>query len=107
MNFIKASGLSFNNTLLSVCGGGSILLRKSLHIYEFLKTKPNISAFVSELVEAYMKSPENHADLETKVEEIIRKLLQNPDKLNISMSNPPTSPNTLSADDKKLIDSLF
>lgn len=79
----------------------------SLHIYEFLKTKPNISAFVCELVEAYMKNPENHADLETKVEEIVRRLLQNPDKLNTSMPNPSTAPNTLSADDKALLDSLF
>ena len=79
----------------------------SLHIYEFLKTKPNISAFVCELVENYMKSPENQSDLEAKVEEIVRRLLQNTDQLNISLPNPSTAPSTLSADDKKLIDSLF
>ena len=30
INFVKASGLSFNNALLSVCGGGSILLRNTI-----------------------------------------------------------------------------
>ena len=79
----------------------------SLHIFEFLKTKPNISAFVCELVENYMKSPENQDDLEAKVEEIVKKLLQNPDQLNIPISNHSPTPDTLSADDKKLIDSLF
>ena len=54
-----------------------------------------------------MKSPGNQGDLEAKVEEIVKKLLQNPDQLNISLPNPSTAPNTLSSDDKKLIDSLF
>ena len=54
-----------------------------------------------------MKSPENQSDLESKVEEIVRKLLQNPDQLNIPISNHSPTPDTLSADDKKLIDSLF
>jgi hypothetical protein len=76
-------------------------------MYEFLKTKPNISAFVCELVEKYMKSPENQGDLEAKIEEVVRKLLQNPDQLNIPISNHSPTPDTLSADDKKLIDSLF
>ena len=80
-------------------------------VYHYLKNKPNISLFICELVRTQMNAKDiTPHELETKVEELIKKVLK---QNNYSCDNnfsPPTSQNIinhLNKDDKSLIKDLF
>lgn len=76
-------------------------------VYEFLKTKPNISLYICELVIAEMNNKNTtNAELESKIEELIKKVL----KENNYCSQATTTNdiiNSLSDNDKSLIKDLF
>lgn len=76
------------------------------HIYEYLKTKDNISSYICKLVEADMYKEQHSTDLEKTVEKIILKTLQN----NRMFENMPfhnSDENKLSTEDIDLINQLF
>lgn len=76
-------------------------------MYEFVRTKAKtgISAFVCELIRRDMDRP-NEEDLDKKVEEIVRRLLQNTDGITLSSNDKPKK-NPLSDEDRELLKSLF
>ncbi|MEK4221503.1 hypothetical protein N1I86_05435 [Bacillus sp. FSL W8-0116] len=81
--------------------------QNSLHLYEYLKTKDNISSYLCKLIEADMYNQQNSSDLEAKVEEIVYKLLQNKNLLeNISWKTNDVA-EKLSEEDIDLINQLF
>ncbi|AGX43892.1 hypothetical protein [Clostridium saccharobutylicum] len=80
-------------------------------IYQYLKTKHNISLYICELVRAEMNNKNiTNAELEAKIEELIKKVLKENDYSFDSSSQTATSQNilnSLSNDDKSLIKDLF
>ncbi|KPV44077.1 hypothetical protein [Alicyclobacillus ferrooxydans] len=77
-------------------------------IYEFVKAKAereNVSAYVCDLIRRNMEQP-SEEDLDKKVEEIVRRLLQNTDAVTFSPSNQPNK-NSLTDEDRELLKSLF
>jgi len=80
-------------------------------VYQYLKTKPNISLFVCELVRNEMNNKNSTSkELDAKIEELIKKVLK---ENNYSCdSTVPTNTakniiNSLTDDDKSLIKDLF
>lgn len=76
-------------------------------VYQYLKTKPNISLFVCELVR---NENNKSSELDSKIEELIKKVLKENNYSFDSNSQTTTSQNilnTLSNDDKSLIKDLF
>ncbi|WP_096552165.1 hypothetical protein [Ureibacillus thermosphaericus] len=81
--------------------------QNALHLYEYLKTKDNISSYLCKLIEADMYNQQNAPDLEAKVEEIVYKLLQNKNLLaNVSLKTNDVV-EKLSEEDIDLINQLF
>ena len=81
--------------------------QNSLHLYEYLKTKDNISSYLCKLIEADMYNQQNAPDLEAKVEEIVYKLLQSKNFLeNIPLKIDDVD-EKLSEEDIDLINQLF
>jgi hypothetical protein len=80
-------------------------------VYHYLKSKPNISLFICELVRSEMNNKGNtNQEFETKVEEIIKKVLKENNYSFDSNSKTTASQtiiNSLSNDDKSLIKDLF
>ncbi|GMA64197.1 hypothetical protein NZD89_02430 [Alicyclobacillus fastidiosus] len=76
-------------------------------VYEFVMEKANtgISAYVCDLIRRDMNRPKEE-DLDKKVEEIVRRLLQNADGITLSPNNQPKK-NSLSDEDRELLKSLF
>lgn len=76
-------------------------------VYQYLKTKPNISLFVCELVRNEMNNKNyTSPDLDSKIEELIKKVLKENNYSFDSSSQTATS-QMLSNDDKSLIKDLF
>lgn len=75
-----------------------------IDVYEFLKTKDNVSHYLCKLVEADMKKEQNSCSLDSKVEEILHRLLQNS---NLLQEGVKITGNSLSSEDKDLINQLF
>lgn len=73
------------------------------HIYKYLKSKDNISAYICRIVEADIKNEEQQSCLEEKIIEIINQLLQD-GKI---VFDADSIPNTISNEDKDLIKNLF
>lgn len=76
-------------------------------VYEYLRAqgvKGSVSAFVCELIRRDMEHPKG-ADLDKRVEEIVRRLLQNTDGM--ELHRPNQSKEVLSDEDKELLKSLF
>lgn len=80
-------------------------------IYQYLKTKHNISLYICELVRAEMNNKNtSNVELEAKIEELIKKVLNENNYSFDNSSQTTTSQNilnTLSSDDKSLIKDLF
>ncbi|WP_160691684.1 hypothetical protein [Clostridium sp. C2-6-12] len=80
-------------------------------VYEFLKTKPNISLYICQLVKAEKNNKNtSNAELEAKIEEIIKKVLKENNYSFDSNSQTTTSQNilnSLSNNDKSLIKNIF
>ncbi|WP_148347404.1 hypothetical protein [Clostridium butyricum] len=74
-------------------------------IYEYLKTKDNISNYICNLVEKEMHSSNTDDDLESRIEIILQRLLAK-DRLTLSLSKPVTS-NTEDEDVISIINELF
>lgn len=76
-------------------------------MYEFVRAKEStgISAYVCELIRQDMNRPTNE-DLDSKVEEIVRRLLQNADGIVLQSSNH-SKKDSLSDEDRELLKSLF
>ncbi|MFJ8458186.1 hypothetical protein ACIQ57_03540 [Lysinibacillus xylanilyticus] len=81
--------------------------QNSVHIYEFIKTKENISSYLCKLIEADMNSELLPLDLESQVEQIMYKLLQNQEFLQPFTINSNESKDNLSEEDIDLINNLF
>ncbi|CDM68424.2 Hypothetical protein CM240_1260 [Clostridium bornimense] len=80
--------------------------RSKQSIYEYLKTKDNISNYICNLVEKDMHSSKNNDDdLESRIEIILQRLLTK-DGLTLSLSQPATS-NAEDEDVISLINELF
>lgn len=75
------------------------------NIYEYLKTKDNISNYICNLVEKEMHSSNSYDDLESRIEIILYRLLAK-DRLTLSQPRPVTS-NTEDEDVISLINELF
>jgi len=78
-------------------------------VYDFLKTKSNISNYVCEVIREKMNDTSDDIDLERKIEEIINKVIS---EKGITISNNisvPTSNSVenLSTDELDLIKNLF
>jgi hypothetical protein len=76
-------------------------------VYEFLKTKPNVSNYVCEVIREKINTPGNATNLENKIEEIVNRLLK---EKNVSVSNNTVSPNStevITSADMDLIKNLF
>ena len=80
-------------------------------VYEFLKTKPNISLYLCQLVKSEMNNKNtSNAELDVKIEELIKKVLNENNYSFDNSSQTATSQHildTLSSDDKSLIKDLF
>ena len=76
-------------------------------LFEFVRAKANtgISAYVCDLIRQDMECPKEE-DLDKKVEEIVRRLLQNTDGIGLS-SLDHAKRDTLSVEDRELLKSLF
>lgn len=77
-------------------------------VYEFVRgmaKRENVSAYVCDLIRRDMERP-NEEDLDQKVEEIVRRLLQNTDAITLSPSNQ-LNKHSLSDEDRELLKSLF
>ena len=84
----------------------SISIRDPI-VYEYLRAqgeKGSISAYVCNLIRCDMEQP-SEEDLYRKVEEIVRRLLQNTDA--IEFRSPSQASNSLSNEDRELLKSLF
>ncbi|MEY2372160.1 MULTISPECIES: hypothetical protein [Lysinibacillus] len=81
--------------------------QNSIHLYEFIKTKENISSYLCKLIEADMNGEHSSLDLESQVEQIMHKLLQNQEFLQPITINSNKSKDNLSAEDIDLINNLF
>lgn len=80
-----------------------------LPVYDFLKTRDNISAYICQLAMADMESGVHFDDFETKVETILLKLLKN---RNLAVQRDKIEDEgdkleSLSSEEKNLINSLF
>lgn len=78
-------------------------------VYQYLKTKPNISLFVCELVRNEMNN-NTHPELESKIKELVKKVLKENNcsfDSNSETTASQTIINKLSNDDKSLIKDLF
>ncbi|GEQ15601.1 hypothetical protein [Clostridium butyricum] len=75
------------------------------NIYEYLKTKDNISNYICNLVEKDMHSSNADNDLESRIEIILQRLLIR-DGLTLSIPQP-TSSNAEDQDVVSLINELF
>ncbi|MCS1391981.1 hypothetical protein NXZ77_10390 [Lysinibacillus boronitolerans] len=81
--------------------------QNSIHLYEFIKTKENISSYLCKLIEADMNGEHSSLDLESQVEQIMHKLLQNQEFLQPIKINSNKSKDNLSEEDIDLINNLF
>jgi hypothetical protein len=81
--------------------------QNSLSLYEYLKTRDNISSYLCKLIEADMNNEQKLSDLETKVEEILYKLLQNKKILESVSFKTDDIVEKLSDEDIDLINELF
>jgi hypothetical protein len=73
------------------------------HIYNYLKSKDNISAYICRIVEADIKKEEQQSCLEEKIIEIVNRLLQD-GKI---VFEADYISNTISNEDNDLIKNLF
>jgi hypothetical protein len=80
-------------------------------VYEFLKTKHNVSLYICELIREEINNKNNtNQELEAKIEELIKKVLkENNCSFDGNSQNTTTKNiiNSLSDDDKGLIKDLF
>ncbi|MZK49013.1 hypothetical protein [Clostridium beijerinckii] len=79
-------------------------------VYQYLKTKPNISLFVCELVRNENNKNDTLPELESKIEELIKKVLKENHYSLDSNSQSTTTKNiinSLTDSDKSLIKDLF
>ena len=76
-------------------------------LFEFVRAKANtgISAYVCDLIRQDMECPKEE-DLDKKVEEIVRRLLQNTNGIGLP-SLDQAKRDTLSVEDRELLKSLF
>ena len=76
-------------------------------LFEFVRAKANtgISAYVCDLIRQDMECPKEE-DLDKKVEEIVRRLLQNTDAITLPQFDYPKH-DSLSNEDRELLKSLF
>ena len=76
-------------------------------VYEFVREKANtgISSYVCDLIRRDMNRPKDE-DLDKKVEEIVRRLLQNADGI-VFESPDHSKKDSLSDEDRELLKSLF
>ena len=77
-------------------------------IYEFVKAKAereNVSAYVCGLIRRDMERP-SEEDLDKRVEEIVKRLMENANGITPSPNNQPKK-NSLTDEDKELLKSLF
>ncbi|MEB2279017.1 hypothetical protein LAV73_03245 [Lysinibacillus xylanilyticus] len=81
--------------------------QNSVHIYEFIKSKENISSYLCKLIEADMNSEHSPLDLKSQVEQIMYKLLQNQEFLQPVTTNSNESKDNLCAEDIDIINNLF
>ena len=83
---------------------------KKLHLYNYLKSKDNISNYMCNLIEADMNKDNADSDLEDKIEEIINKILKDK-QLTISTSSENHdvihNEDTLTTNDIDIIKDLF
>ncbi|WP_066372470.1 hypothetical protein [Neobacillus fumarioli] len=80
------------------------------HVYEYLKTKENVSRYICKLVEADMQNVEANEDLDTKVEKIVYRLLLNShllEKKSLTIKENQGETETLSSEDIDIINTLF
>jgi len=85
----------------------SISIRDTM-VYEFVREmaqRENVSAYVCDLIRRDMERP-SEEDLDKKVEEIVRRLLEDTDGITLS-SHDHSKKNSLSDEDKELLKSLF
>lgn len=69
---------------------------KYIHLYEFLKTKDNVSNYICSLIEKDLEKP--HSDdeiLEAKIEEVVERILRNKN-INYISTNTPSGYSELS-----------
>lgn len=82
---------------------------KHLHIYNYLKTKDNISSYICNLVENDIDNGQDSLDLDNKIRQLINEVLK--DKQIIvasSLSNTPTDKDDeITAEDIDTILNLF
>lgn len=79
-----------------------------LYLYNYLKTKDNISSYICKLVESDIDNEQNNSDLETKITEIINKVLKNKQVEEILPSNYYTNDEgNLTSEDIDTILNLF
>lgn len=85
---------------------------KYLHLYNFLKNKDNVSAYICELIEKDLEKP--HTDdeiLEAKIEQIVERILRDKQihytSSNGTPENNQTDPNMPSSEDVETILGLF
>jgi hypothetical protein len=80
-------------------------------IYNYLKTKENISTFICQLVRVEMTAKDTISpDMEAKIEAVIKKVLSENQYSTVKTSQNTASEkiiNSLSDDDKSLIKDLF
>ncbi|WP_047154565.1 hypothetical protein [Aneurinibacillus tyrosinisolvens] len=84
---------------------------KDSHLYEYLKTKDNISSYICKLIEADMQNVQySKDDLVAKVEKILYRLLQNNHLYEnglLTIKGKQSETETLSSEDIDIINNLF
>jgi hypothetical protein len=82
-----------------------------IDIYDYLKSKENISNYICQLVRADMNRKDTlNPELEIKIEELIKKILKENDYSfdnNFQSSTSQNIINSLTDDDKSLINNFF
>lgn len=89
----------------------SISFKKDyLKAYQWLQSKDNISSYVCKLVLADMSNEQHSPDIEAKIKTILAKMLKNGDfgdGINLNLEDKVSLSESLSMEDKNLINSLF
>ena len=84
--------------------------KQHLHLYEYLRGKDNISAYVLQLIEADLKQKQGEqANWEKKVEEVVIKVLSRLDPAALSgiSQKEVEKVETMRQEDRELLNSLF
>ena len=84
--------------------------KESLHLYEYLRGKDNISAYVLQLIQADIKQKqEEEADWEKKVEKVVIRVLSRLDPATLTglRQKEMEKVEAMSHEDRDLLNSLF